>query len=209
MPERPIKFCKRQVVALRNVEPNGVRFEMSFPVCALIPADPLFTILRRGCRHTITFSELDGLPLLQSLLDLYKAIREDVHTSEDRKVTIFVSALEVDSVCALRILQVQHKHHIIPLIMPTYLFCLGFACSPRTSILFSHSTAASNWISYPLQSHMQKVYQEAILKAIWICKTFLAQLNMNVFHISRSSFFWFTCVMQCFLFVELLECLQV
>lgn len=37
---------------------------------------------------------------------LYEAVKADAYQSEDRKVVVFVSALEADSVCAVRILQV-------------------------------------------------------------------------------------------------------
>ena len=44
---------------------------------------------------------------LQDLDNIYKSIKEDCFNNEEKKVYIFVSALEVDSVCALRILQVK------------------------------------------------------------------------------------------------------
>lgn len=45
---------------------------------------------------------------------LYKAIKQDIYDSEERKLSIFVSVLEPDSVCALRILQVGIHAHILP-----------------------------------------------------------------------------------------------
>ena len=42
----------------------------------------------------------------QALPSLYAAIKADTYTGEERKLSIFVSILEPDSVCALRILQV-------------------------------------------------------------------------------------------------------
>ncbi len=41
----------------------------------------------------------------QDLPLLYQAIKQDIYDSEERKLSIFVSVLEPDSVCALRILQ--------------------------------------------------------------------------------------------------------
>ena len=46
-----------------------------------------------------------GLIFHQDLPLLYKAIKQDIYDSEERKLSIFVSVLEPDSVCALRILQ--------------------------------------------------------------------------------------------------------
>ena len=43
----------------------------------------------------------------QDLPLLYKAIKQDIYDSEERKLSIFVSVLEPDSVCALRILQAR------------------------------------------------------------------------------------------------------
>ena len=43
----------------------------------------------------------------EQYVPLYEAVKADYHASEDRKVLVFVSAGEADSVCAVRILQVS------------------------------------------------------------------------------------------------------
>ena len=43
----------------------------------------------------------------EQYVPLYEAVKADYHASEDRKVLVFVSAGEADSVCAVRMLQVN------------------------------------------------------------------------------------------------------
>jgi hypothetical protein len=45
----------------------------------------------------------------EQYVPLYEAVKADYHASEDRKVLVFVSAGEADSVCAVRILQVRER----------------------------------------------------------------------------------------------------
>ncbi len=55
--------------------------------------------------HFIAFSIRIAHFCPQDLPLLYQAIKQDIYDSEERKLSIFVSVLEPDSVCALRILQ--------------------------------------------------------------------------------------------------------
>ena len=45
----------------------------------------------------------------EQYVPLYEAVKADAYASDDRKVVVFVSAGEADSVCAVRILQVRER----------------------------------------------------------------------------------------------------
>ena len=42
--------------------------------------------------------------------NVYRAIQEDIHNSEEKHVTIFVATDSCDSVCAVKVLQVCSRH---------------------------------------------------------------------------------------------------
>ena len=44
---------------------------------------------------------------LERLQDMYDAVKTEVCSSEERKVLVYVSTAECDSVCAVRILQAR------------------------------------------------------------------------------------------------------
>lgn len=39
--------------------------------------------------------------------DLYSGIREDMHNSSEKKISIFVAGTDCDAICALKVLQVS------------------------------------------------------------------------------------------------------
>lgn len=45
----------------------------------------------------------------EQYVQLYEAVKADAYASDDRKVVVFASAGEADSVCAVRILQVRRE----------------------------------------------------------------------------------------------------
>jgi hypothetical protein len=45
----------------------------------------------------------------EQYVPLYEAVKADAYQSDDRKVIVFVSASEADSVAAVRILQVRRR----------------------------------------------------------------------------------------------------
>ena len=68
--------------------------------CALFALRQICTV--GACK----LSDRQAVQPLQEFHKLFTAIQADKYASEERKVTVFVSTLEADSVCALRILQV-------------------------------------------------------------------------------------------------------
>lgn len=48
----------------------------------------------------------------EAYAQVYQAIQDDIHNSEEKHVTIFVATDSCDSVCAVKVLQVSATHFL-------------------------------------------------------------------------------------------------
>ena len=80
--------------------------------------------------------------------DLFSEIRADIRTSEEKKVTVFVSSTECDSVCATRIFQAGDRCTRLGCSASKFSLPQSTACMRRTScLMLTFTTVSSQWNS--------------------------------------------------------------